>query len=41
VPLAAELEAKLPLAVVTAAQARGRARDLNATVAELLVELAG
>jgi predicted ATPase len=33
--------ATLPPDVVAAAQARGRARDLEATVAELLVELAG
>jgi tetratricopeptide (TPR) repeat protein len=40
-PLVAELEAELPPDVVAAAQARGRARDLEATVAELLVELSG
>jgi hypothetical protein len=38
-PLVAELEAELPPDVVAAAQERGRARDLEATVAELLVEL--
>jgi predicted ATPase len=37
--LVAELEAELPPDVVAAAQERGRARDLEATVAELLVEL--
>jgi tetratricopeptide (TPR) repeat protein len=37
--LVAELEAELPPDVVAAAQERGRARDLDATVAELLVEL--
>jgi hypothetical protein len=37
--LVAELEAELPLDVVAAAQERGRARDLDATVAELLAEL--
>jgi len=31
----------LPPEVVAAAQARGRARDLKATVAELLVDLGG
>ena len=40
-PLIAELEAELPSEVVAAAKARGRARDLDATVAELLDELAG
>ncbi len=40
-PLIAELEAELPPDVVTAAQERGRARDLDSTVAELLDELAG
>jgi tetratricopeptide (TPR) repeat protein len=40
-PLIAELEAELPPEVVASAKARGRARDLDATVAELLVELAG
>jgi predicted ATPase len=38
-PLIAELEAELPSDVVAAAWARGRARDLDATVAELLVDL--
>jgi hypothetical protein len=33
--------AELPVAVVAAAQARGRARDLQATVMELLEELEG
>jgi len=33
--------ATLPPKVVAAAQARGRARDLDATVAELLAELGG
>jgi len=33
--------ATLPPKVVAAAQARGRARDLDATVTELLVELGG
>jgi hypothetical protein len=37
--LVAQLEAELPPDVVAAAQERGRARDLEATVAELLVEL--
>jgi predicted ATPase/DNA-binding SARP family transcriptional activator len=37
----AAVAAALPPEVVTAAQERGRARDLNATVAELLVELGG
>jgi tetratricopeptide (TPR) repeat protein len=40
-PLIAELEAELPPDVVAAARARGRARDLDATVAELLDELGG
>jgi predicted ATPase/predicted Ser/Thr protein kinase len=40
-PLIAELEAALPPEVVAAAQACGRGRDLDATVAELLDELAG
>jgi predicted ATPase/DNA-binding SARP family transcriptional activator len=39
-PLVAELEAELPPDVVAAAQERGRARDLEATVKELLAELA-
>ena len=39
VPLAAELEAELPHDVAAAAQERGQARDLEATVAELLAEL--
>jgi tetratricopeptide (TPR) repeat protein len=39
--LVAELEAELPPAVAAAAWERGRARDLSATVAELLDELAG
>jgi predicted ATPase len=38
-PVVAQLEAELPPDVVAAAKERGRARDLNATVAELLVEL--
>jgi tetratricopeptide (TPR) repeat protein len=38
--LIAELEAELPPAVVALAQARGPARDLEATVAELLTALA-
>ena len=38
-PLVAELEAELAPDVVAAAQERGQARDLEATVAELLVEL--
>jgi tetratricopeptide (TPR) repeat protein len=38
-PLIAELEVELPPDVVAAAWARGRARDLDATVAELLVDL--
>jgi predicted ATPase/DNA-binding SARP family transcriptional activator len=37
--IAAAAEATLPADVVAAAQARGRARDLKSTVAELLVEL--
>ena len=37
----AAVAATLPPDVVTAAQERGRARDLEATVAELLVELGG
>jgi serine/threonine protein kinase/tetratricopeptide (TPR) repeat protein len=37
--LVTELEAELPPEVVAAALERGRARDLDATVAELLVEL--
>jgi tetratricopeptide (TPR) repeat protein len=37
----AAVAATLPPKVVTAAQARGRARDLDATVTELLVELGG
>ena len=40
-PLVAALEAELPPDVVAAARERGRARDLDATVAELLDELAG
>jgi tetratricopeptide (TPR) repeat protein len=40
-PLIAQLEARLPPDVVASAQARGRSRDLEATVAELLVELGG
>jgi tetratricopeptide (TPR) repeat protein len=40
-PLVAELEAELPPEVVSAARERGQARDLDATVAELLVELGG
>jgi tetratricopeptide (TPR) repeat protein len=38
-PLIAELEAELPPDVASAAWERGRARDLDATVAELLDEL--
>ena len=38
-PLVAELKAKLPPEVVVAALERGRARDLEKTVQELLVEL--
>jgi hypothetical protein len=37
----ATVAATLPPEVVAAAQERGRARDLDATVAELLVELGG
>ena len=37
----AAVAATLPPDVVAATQARGRARDLEATVAELLVELGG
>ncbi len=37
--LVAQLEAELPPDVAAAAQERGRARDLDATVAELLIEL--
>ena len=40
-PLVAELEAELSPEVVAAAQARGQARDLEATVAELLADLGG
>jgi hypothetical protein len=40
-PLVAELEAELPPEVVAVAWERGQARDLDATVAELLVELGG
>jgi predicted ATPase/predicted Ser/Thr protein kinase len=40
-PLAARLESELPSHVVAAAKERGRARDLDATVAELLDELGG
>jgi hypothetical protein len=40
-PLVAQLEAELPPDVVATAQERGQARDLDATVAELLVELGG
>jgi predicted ATPase/predicted Ser/Thr protein kinase len=40
-PLIAELESELPPDVVAAAWERGRARDLEATVAELLDELGG
>jgi hypothetical protein len=39
--LIAELEAELSPDVVAAARERGRARDLEVTVAELLVELGG
>jgi predicted ATPase/predicted Ser/Thr protein kinase len=39
-PLVTELETELPPDVVAAAQERGRARDLEATAAELLAELA-
>ena len=38
-PLVAKLEAELPPDVVAAARERGQARDLEATVAELLAEL--
>jgi tetratricopeptide (TPR) repeat protein len=38
-PLVTELEAELPPDVVAAAQERGRARDLEVSVAELLIEL--
>ena len=41
VPLIVELEADLPPEAVTAARERGRARDLDATVVELLEELGG
>ena len=37
----AAVAATLPPDVVAAAQERGRARDLKATIAELLVELGG
>ena len=37
----AAVAATLPPDIVAAAQARGRARDMEATVAELLVELGG
>jgi predicted ATPase/predicted Ser/Thr protein kinase len=40
-PLIAQLEAELPPEVVEAAHDRGRARDLDATVVELLDELGG
>lgn len=40
-PLVARLEADLAPEVVAAAEPRGRARDLDTTVAELLDELAG
>jgi tetratricopeptide (TPR) repeat protein len=40
-PLVAELEAELSPDAVAAAQERGRARDLEATVAELLDDLGG
>jgi predicted ATPase/DNA-binding SARP family transcriptional activator len=40
-PLVAKLEAELPPDVVAAASERGRAQGLEATVAELLVELSG
>jgi hypothetical protein len=39
-PLVAELEAELPPDAVAAAWERGRSRDLDATVQELLLELA-
>jgi hypothetical protein len=38
-PLVAELEAELPPEAAAAARERGRARDLDTTVAELLAEL--
>jgi hypothetical protein len=38
-PLTARLESELPSHVIAAAKERGRARDLDATVAELLDEL--
>jgi tetratricopeptide (TPR) repeat protein len=40
-PLITELEAELPPDVVAASRERGRARDLDTTVAELLDELGG
>ena len=40
-PLLAELQAALPVNTVDAAENRGRARDLEATIAEVLVELGG
>jgi tetratricopeptide (TPR) repeat protein len=40
-PLIARFEAELSPHVVTAARARGKARNLDATLAELLVELGG
>jgi tetratricopeptide (TPR) repeat protein len=40
-PLIAELQAELPPDAAAAAWERGQARDLDATVAELLVELGG
>jgi hypothetical protein len=40
-PLLAELQAALPINTVDAAENRGRARDLKATIAEVLVELGG
>jgi hypothetical protein len=39
--LSAKLEAELLPAVAAAARERGRARDLDATVTELLAELGG
>jgi hypothetical protein len=39
-PLVAELEAELSPDAVAAARERGQGRDLDGTVAELLVELA-
>jgi hypothetical protein len=39
--LRVELTAQLPPEVVAVAQARGRARELETTVAELLAELEG